>query len=84
MTRLARGDAAMGADIVATNARPIAGHLRAYREAIDGWLAALDAMTAEDQPVEPSEATVGQLRDRLAAAKAELEREPRQPGEPRT
>lgn len=77
MTRLARGDAAMGADIIATNARPIAGHLRAYRDAIDGWLGELDAMTGEDRPVEPDDAAVARLRDRLAAARAELEREPR-------
>lgn len=76
MTRLARGDTAMGADIIATNARPIAGHLRAFRAAIDGWLAELDAMTGEDRTVEPDEATVRRLRDRLAAARAELEREP--------
>lgn len=83
MTRLARGEAAMGAAILATNARPIAGHLRAYRDAIDGWLAALDAMTGEDQPVEPDEAAVGRLRERLAAARGELEREPREQREPR-
>ncbi|MBI2780392.1 MAG: prephenate dehydrogenase/arogenate dehydrogenase family protein [Chloroflexi bacterium] len=77
MTRLARGDTVMGADIIATNARPIAGHLRAYRDAIDGWLAELDAMIAEDRPVEPDEGSVRRLRGRLESARAELEREPR-------
>jgi prephenate dehydrogenase len=77
MTRLARGDEAMGADIVATNARPIAGYLRAYRDAIDRWLAELDAMIGENRPVEPDETTVERLRERLAAVRAELEREPR-------
>lgn len=77
MTRLARGDEVMGADIIATNARPIAGHLRAYRDAIDGWLTELDAMIDESRPVEPDEASVARLRGRLATARAELEREPR-------
>lgn len=77
MTRLARGDAAMGADIIATNARPIASRLRAYRDAIDGWLAELDAMNDESQPAEPSDAAVGDLRARLEGARATLERAPR-------
>lgn len=77
MTRLARGDAQMGADIIATNARPIASRLRAYRDAIDGWLAQLDAITDEAQPAEPSDAAVATLRERLEAARATLERAPR-------
>ena len=39
MTRLARGDVAMGAGIAATNAPAIADRLRAFRAVIDDWLA---------------------------------------------
>jgi prephenate dehydrogenase len=76
MSRLARGDVDMGAGIIATNARPIAGHLRAYRDAIDAWLADLDAMTNEREPVVPGVERVAAVRDRLAAARTTLEGEP--------
>lgn len=42
MTRLARGDPAMGAGILATNAGPTAAALRALRAALDDWIDALD------------------------------------------
>ena len=42
MTRLARGDPAMGAAIAATNAAAVAERLRALRIALDGWLAELE------------------------------------------
>ena len=42
MTRLARGDVAMGAGIAATNAPAIATHLRQFRDVLDGWLADLE------------------------------------------
>jgi prephenate dehydrogenase len=76
MTRLARGDPEMGAGILATNARPIAGHLRAYRDAIDGWLAALEGMIDERVPVEPGASSVAGLRARLEAARIALDLEP--------
>lgn len=76
MTRLARGDVDMGAGIIASNARPIAGYLRAYRDAIDAWLADLDRMIDERAPVVPDAASVAQLRARLEAAREALEREP--------
>jgi prephenate dehydrogenase len=41
MTRLARGDTAMGVGIVATNADLIAARLRSLRDSIDAWLAAV-------------------------------------------
>lgn len=63
-TRLARGDATMGAEIVATNAGEIAARLRSYRDRIDEWLALLEAPGGVDATV---------LRDRLAAARARLE-----------
>lgn len=75
MTRLARGDAAMGADIIATNARPIAGQLRAYRDAIDGWLTELDRLTDEARPALPDDGSVARVRSRLQAARATLEQE---------
>ena len=63
-TRLARGDATMGAEILASNAEAVASVLHAYRDRIDGWLALLEAPDGPD---------AGALRARLAAAKARLE-----------
>lgn len=62
MTRLARGDVEMGAGILATNRDAVASQLRAYRAAIDAWIAALE-----------SGAGVDVLRNRLATARASLE-----------
>jgi len=42
MTRLARGDAAMGAGILATNAAATAAALRAFRDALEDWIDVLD------------------------------------------
>ncbi len=44
MTRLARGEPAMGGGIAATNAGPIALRLRDLRAALDSWLAELEAL----------------------------------------
>ena len=68
MTRLARGDAAMGAGILATNGPAVAARLRDLRAVIDDWLAALE------RPGGPDEAA---LADRLEAARARLEEPPR-------
>ena len=65
-TRLARGDATMGAEIAASNAAAIAGVLRVYRDRIDAWI---DLLETPDGP-SPEE-----LRDRLQAARDRLERE---------
>lgn len=65
MTRLARGDVHMGAGILATNRRATIVQLRAYRTAIDGWIAALE-----------SDGNERQLRDWLAAAREALEAPP--------
>ncbi len=67
-TRLARGDIAMGAAILATNAAPIAAWLRDLRAVIDAWLLALE------RPDGPDEA---ELADRLEAARARLDEAPR-------
>ena len=42
MTRLARGDVAMGAGIAATNAPALAERIRAVRAVLDGWLDELE------------------------------------------
>lgn len=64
-TRLARGDAAMGAGIAATNATAIAARLRAYRDRIDEWLVLLETPGGPDE---------GVLERRLTAARERLER----------
>lgn len=63
-TRLAGGDTAMGAEIVATNAAPIAERLREYRTRIDEWLAILEAPGGPD---------AGSVRERLDAARSRLD-----------
>jgi prephenate dehydrogenase len=65
MTRLARGDVAMSAGILATNGQFIAAELRALRAAIDGWLAELDRDGGPE---------AGRLAARFAAARDRLER----------
>ncbi len=65
MTRLARGDVAMGADIAATNAPAIAARLRAYRDQIDAWIALLEADGGPD--VEAIAAALAGARARLEA-----------------
>jgi prephenate dehydrogenase len=63
MTRLARGDVALGSGIAATNAPAIAARLHHFRTVIDAWLAELE------RPGGPDEAA---LADRLAAARDAL------------
>ena len=43
MTRVARGDVAIGAGIAATNADELAGGVRRLRAVLDGWLEALES-----------------------------------------
>jgi prephenate dehydrogenase len=62
MTRLARGDSAMGAGIAATNAELIAARLRDLRDVLDEWLAELEG--GDPDPV--------RLEQRFAAARAAL------------
>ena len=64
MTRLARGDVAMGSGIAVTNAPAIAARLHVFRTMIDGWLAELE------RPGGPDEAA---LANRLAAARDRLD-----------
>jgi prephenate dehydrogenase len=63
MTRLARGDAAMGAGIATTNAAAIAARLRDVRDVIDTWLAALEAPGGPDESA---------MRSRLEDVRARL------------
>jgi prephenate dehydrogenase len=64
-TRLARGDATMGAEIAASNAEAIAVVMRRLRDRIDEWLELLDSPGGPDPDA---------MRERLAAAKSHLER----------
>jgi prephenate dehydrogenase len=63
-TRLARGDATMGAGIVATNAPAIASRLRDLIAVLEGWLTELERPGGPDAIV---------VADRLQAARARLE-----------
>ncbi len=62
-TRVARGDPAMGAAILATNAAAVAARIRDLRAVLDAWLAELDRPGGPDEDA---------LRDRLAAARTIL------------
>jgi prephenate dehydrogenase len=64
MTRLARGDAAMGAGIIATNGPAIAARIRDLRDALDGWLRELDRAGGPDAAA---------VVERLTAARRRLE-----------
>ncbi len=66
-TRLARGDVAMGAGILATNAPAVAERLRALQAVIDAWLAELE------RPGDPDETAIAV---RLRAARDRLEPSP--------
>ena len=65
-TRLARGDARMGAGIAATNAAALAVPLRAYRDRLDAWLALLEAVGPDGLPDEAA------IRERLEGARNRL------------
>lgn len=62
-TRLARGDATLGAGIVATNAAAIAAALRRYRQALDEWQELVDDVVGpadEAVPAVPIERRLAQ------------------------
>jgi prephenate dehydrogenase len=67
MTRLARGEPAMGAAIAATNGPAVAARLRDLRTVIDSWLADLERKGGPDE---------NSIAARLAAARAVLEESP--------
>ncbi len=64
MTRLARGDPAMGAGIAVTNAPALAKRLRELRVVLDRWASDLERAGGPDGAA---------IEDRLRAAKARLE-----------
>jgi prephenate dehydrogenase len=66
-TRLARGDVAMGAGIIATNAPAIAGRIRDVLEALEAWLVELERPGGPD---------AGAIAERLRAVRARLEEPP--------
>lgn len=66
-TRLALGDPRMGAGILATNAEEIAANVRALRDALDDWLAAIERDGGPD---------VEALERRLATVRASLQPDP--------
>ena len=67
-TRLARGDATMGASIVATNAPALAARVRDLMAALEGWLAELERAGGPDADA---------IADRLRSARKRLEATPR-------
>ena len=67
MTRLARGDAEMGAGILATNAAAVTGRLRDLRTVLDGWIEAIDG--------DAGEADAAHIRARLEAARRAIDPE---------
>ncbi|MFP5341501.1 MAG: prephenate dehydrogenase [Candidatus Limnocylindria bacterium] len=64
MTRLARGDVAMGTGIAVTNAAALAERIRAYVDVLEAWLADLEAPGGPDRDA---------IELRLQAARAALE-----------
>ena len=66
VTRVARGDPAMGAAIAVTNAPVLAARIRDLQGVLDGWLAELERADGPDERA---------LADRLANARAMLERD---------
>jgi prephenate dehydrogenase len=62
MTRLAKGDPVMGADILATNADALRERLIAMRDALDGWIEQLDGGAPDPD----------QIRERLQRARDTL------------
>jgi prephenate dehydrogenase len=66
MTRLARGDAAMGAAILATNAPPVAARVRDLVSVLEQWIATLERDGGPDEAA---------LRARLDAARRRLARD---------
>jgi prephenate dehydrogenase len=67
MTRLARGDVTMGAQIASTNARQLADRVRTLRGVLDAWLAELERDGGPDE--EAIARRLGAARDRITGAR---------------
>jgi prephenate dehydrogenase len=77
MTRLARGDPDLGMGIFLANGPPLARWLRRYREVLDDWQRALDAIPAPSSPdADPHASDEASLRERFAHAAALAGEEP--------
>jgi prephenate dehydrogenase len=63
MTRLARGDVAMGEGMVTTNAGPVAARIRGLIDVLEGWLAALERDGGPDRDAVAER--LREARDRL-------------------
>ena len=68
MTRLARGDVAMGSGIVTTNASPIAARIRDLVDVLQAWLVDLEGERGPDHDA---------ITERLRAARDRLDSTPR-------
>lgn len=69
MTRLARGDVAMGTGIAVTNAPALAARIRAYVRSLEAWADDLEAVGGPDQ--DAIEGRLRRARARLEAMTAE-------------
>jgi prephenate dehydrogenase len=70
-TRLARGDPALGAGMLALNAGHVADALRRHRIALDGWQARLDALAAPNGAPADVDALLAELERVAAIARGE-------------
>ncbi len=68
MTRLARGDVAMGTGIAVTNAAALAERIRDVQAVLDSWLAELEAADGPDEAA--IRARLAEARDRLEDAES--------------
>ena len=70
-TRLARGDPALGAGMLALNAAHVAAALRRHRIVLDGWQARLDALAAPGARPTDVDALLAELERVAAMARVE-------------
>ena len=83
MTRLARGDPAMGGGMLATNAPAVAERLRDLRAVLDEWQVRLDALAAATAATGADERAGRRGRpDRTAARRRRAPGRPLDPAEP--
>jgi len=73
MTRLARGDPAMGGGLLVANAAAVAARLRAYRTVLDAWQTRFDALAASPGDGSAGQAAPTDLTEELGRVAARLE-----------
>ena len=76
MTRLARGDAAMGAGILATNSAAIGRRLRDLRAVLDDWLAIVEGGEPSAIDAAALEARLQRVRRLAGAAVTDRDADP--------